>query len=357
MYDYIIVGTGLSGSVCANLLAKHKKRCLVLEQNNFVGGMVHNSYKDGIIIHEYGPHIFHTNNKKIWEYVNSYAKFNNYKLCVKSLYNNKLYDIPFNLNTLKQLYGKMNDEQLLYRFHQQKQIFSHLTNLEEQALSMFGKDIYEIFIKGYTEKQWNQQCNKLPLSIIERMSFRNTHDKYYFTDKYQGVPINGYNELIQNLLDSKYIEIQTNENFDLTMYQNYNIIYTGDVSELYHYVYGKLDYRGLRFIHKKVNQNFVQKYAVINYPSRKVPYTRITEHKHFMKNCKNNISTYISYEYPDDKNKFYPINNNKNNDLYNKYVNLTSGDNLFLCGRLGLYKYLNMDEVVLEAFRLCKKLI
>ena len=228
---------------------------------------------------------------------------------------------------------------------------------EDVVLSQGGVDIYEKFFKYFTLKQWGVSPADLDKSVISRIPFRKNRDTRYFTDKYQGVPINGYNELIQNLLDSKYIEIQTNENFDLTMYQNYNIIYTGDVSELYHYVYGKLDYRGLRFIHKKVNQNFVQKYAVINYPSKKVPYTRITEHKHFMKNCKNNISTYISYECPDDKNKFYPINNNKNNDLYNKYVNLTSRDNLFLCGRLGLYKYLNMDEVILEAFRLCKKLI
>ena len=358
MYDYLIVGAGLFGSVCAYELNKKGYTCLVIDKRNTIAGNIYTKNEDNIIVHEYGAHIFHTSDEKIWNYINQFSKFNNYIHKVKANYQNKLYSLPFNFYTFKEIWDDVYDEKsIINKINDDKVEFKEIDNLEKKAISLVGKKVYETLIKGYTQKQWGRECSKLPPFIIERIPVRYTCDDRYFNDKYQGVPIGGYTPIIEKMLEG--IDVRLNCDFikekEPLMSECKNIIYTGQIDEFFDYKYGKLEYRTLKFEKKKLNVDFYQNYSVINFTDYNVPYTRIIEHKHF-DNCLCN-DTIITYEFPDKwengKEPFYPINDSKNNNLYLKYKNEAKNyNNLIFGGRLGEYKYYDMDDVIKSALNL-----
>ena len=358
-YDYLIVGSGLFGSVFAREMTDNGYKCLVIEKRNHIGGNVYTSNKEGINVHEYGAHIFHTSNEKVWDYINKYAKFNRFTNSPIANYKGELYNLPFNMNTFHEMWNIKTPQEAISIIENQKKEagIKNPKNLEEQAISLVGKDIYEKLIKGYTEKQWGKKCTELPSFIIKRLPVRLTYDNNYFNDLYQGIPIGGYTQIIEKLLDG--IEVKLNTDFfnDREKWENIadKILFTGMIDQYYDYVYGELEYRGLRFESETLDIDNYQGNAVINYTDSEIPFTRIIEHKHF--EGSNSPKTIITHEYPQNWERgmeaYYPVNNDKNNKLFDKYQKLAENEeNIIFGGRLGMYKYYNMDQIIDEALKL-----
>ncbi len=353
-YDYLIVGAGLFGSVFAHEATKKGKRCLIIDKRTHIAGNIYTEKIEGINVHKYGAHIFHTSNKKIWDYVNSFVEFNRFINSPIANYKGKLYNLPFNMNTFYQLWGVKTPEEAKAKIEEQRREFAHILNpenLEEQALVLGGVDIYEKLIKGYTEKQWGRPANEIPAFIIRRLPFRFTFDNNYFIDTYQGIPVGGYTKLVEKLLEK--IEVRTGVNYfdeksELDALAA-KIVYTGKIDEFFNYQFGKLEYRSLYFENELLDISNFQGNAVVNYTEREIPYTRIIEHKHF--EFGNQNKTYITREYPHEFSKdnepYYPINDDKNQALLAKYQELASQEkNIFFGGRLAEYKYYDMHQVI-----------
>ncbi len=360
MYDYLIVGSGLFGSTFANLAKKDGKKVLVIERRNHVGGNIYTENIEGINVHKYGAHIFHTDYKDVWDYVNSFVEFNRYTNSPVARYKDKIYNLPFNMNTFAKIWDDVftPEDALRHINEEKKEIIGEPANLEEQAISLVGRTIYEKLIKGYTEKQWNRDCKDLPAFIIKRLPVRLIYDNNYFNDRYQGIPIGGYTKIIEKMLNG--IEIKLN--YDYKSHKDEikakNIIYTGPIDEYYDYCYGELEYRKVEFKNEILNTTNYQGNAVVNYTEYEVPYTRIIEHKHFEFDT-TSPKTIISKEYSSKWNPgdepYYPLNDNRNNDLYNKYKELSLKEkNVVFGGRLGLYKYYDMDDTIEAALNYIK---
>lgn len=359
-YDYLIVGAGLFGSTFAYEASKKGKRCLVIDRRNHLGGNIYCENINGINVHKYGAHIFHTSNKEIWNYINQFVEFNNYVNSPIANYKGELYNLPFNMNTFTKLWDNvLTPQDAINKIDSQKKEYNieEPKNLEEQAISLVGKDIYQKLVKGYTEKQWGKDCTELPAFIIKRLPVRFTFNNNYFNDKYQGIPIGGYNEIINKMLNNCDIELNVDY---LKNKEKYNslankVLFTGMIDEYFDYSLGNLEYRTLKFENEKLEIDNFQGNAVINYTDREIPYTRIIEHKHFEFNeCKGTI---ITKEYPSEwkigDEAYYPVNNDLNNDLYEKYRLLSLNEhNIIFGGRLGNYKYYDMDKVLEEALNL-----
>jgi UDP-galactopyranose mutase len=370
-YDYLIVGSGLFGSTFAYKAKQAGKSCLVIDKRKHRGGNIYCEEIEGINVHKYGAHIFHTSNKEVWDFVNSIVEFNRYTNSPIANYNGKLYNLPFNMNTFYQMWGVTTPQQAKEKIEKQKAAaiesmknsgITEPRNLEEQAISLIGTDIYETLIKGYTEKQWGRKCTELPAFIIKRLPVRFVYDNNYFNDKYQGIPIGGYNRLINGLLDG--IEVKTDEDFfkNRQYWESIakKIVFTGKIDEFYGYQFGKLEYRTVRFEEEIHDCSNYQGNAVVNYTEKEVPYTRIIEHKHFemfgveVDNCpKTVISKEYSTEWKEGMEPYYPVNDEKNNLLYNKYQKLAEKENnVIFGGRLAEYKYYDMAPVIERVLKL-----
>ena len=361
-YDYLIVGSGIFGAIFAYEASKKGKKCLVIEKRNHIGGNIYTEKIEDINVHKYGAHIFHTSDKKIWEYINQFAEFNRYTNSPMARYKNEVYNLPFNMNTFNKLWGVFTPEEAKSKIEEElSQInITEPKNLEEQAIKLVGKTIYEKLIKGYTEKQWGMKATELPSFIIKRLPVRFIYDNNYFNDKYQGIPIGGYTQIIDKMLEG--IDIKLNYDYfdhkeELKNIAN-KIVFTGPIDKYYDYCYGELEYRSVRFETEVLDIENYQGNAVVNYTEYEVPYTRIIEHKHF--EFGKQPKTVISREYSDkwDKNKepYYPINNEKNNTLYEKYKELSKkDDNIIFGGRLGEYKYYDMHKVIERALECVEK--
>ena len=370
-YDYLIVGAGLFGSTFAYFARKRGKRCLVIDKRPHLGGNIYCEENEGINVHKYGAHIFHTSNKEVWNFVNSIVEFNRYTNSPVANYQGKLYNLPFNMNTFYQMWGVRTPEEAKAKIEEQKAEAMEAMraagvkeprNLEEQALTLIGKDIYVRLIKGYTEKQWGRKCTELPAFIIRRLPVRLIYDNNYFNDKYQGIPIGGYNKLIEGLLAG--VEVRLNTNFfakkEVLMAIADRIVYTGAIDEYFDYYYGKLEYRTVSFDMTVENCTNYQGNAVVNYTSHEQPYTRIIEHKHFemfgaeIDACpKTVISKEYSSEWKDGLEPYYPVNDTPNNELAEKYRALAAKEeNVIFGGRLAEYKYYDMDQVVSQVLNL-----
>lgn len=361
-YDYLIVGSGLFGSIFAYEANKIGKKCLVIDKRNHIAGNIYTENIEGINVHKYGAHIFHTNNKKVWEYINQFTDFNRYTNSPIANFNNEIYNLPFNMNTFHQLWGVVTPKEAEYKIEEERKKYAvkQPKNLEEQAINLVGKTIYEKLIKGYTEKQWGRKAKDLPSFIIKRLPVRLTYDNNYFNDLYQGIPIGGYTKIIENML--KNIKVIIGVDFfdnrkELSDVAS-KIIFTGPIDQYYNYKFGQLEYRSLRFENKILEQRNFQGNAVVNYTAYDIPYTRIIEHKHF--EYGDQEKTIITKEYPTnwDKNEepYYPINDKRNNELYEKYKKLSQNDNkVIFGGRLGEYKYYDMDKVIEAVLKCVKK--
>ncbi len=358
MYDYLIVGSGLFGAVFSYEAKKRGKKCLIIDKRDHAGGNVYCENVEGINVHKYGAHIFHTNDKRIWDYVNSFVEFNRYTNSPVANYKGDLYNLPFNMNTFYQLWKvKTPAEAKAVIADQIKDLnITDPQNLEEQALSLVGTDIYEKLIKGYTEKQWGRDCKDLPSFIIKRLPVRFTYDNNYFNDAYQGIPIGGYNKLTEGLLEGT--EVRLNENyFDNKEYYNSlapQIVFTGKIDQYYDYQFGKLQYRSLRFDQQTLDTDNYQGDALVNYTEREIPFTRIIEHKHF--EFGTQPKTVITHEFPaewDESNEpFYPINDQLNNETYRKYKELADQEqNVIFGGRLAEYRYYDMHQIIGSALK------
>jgi UDP-galactopyranose mutase len=357
-YDYLIVGSGLFGAVFAHEAKKRGKKCLIVDRRNHAGGNIYCENIEGINVHKYGAHIFHTNDKTIWDYVNSFVEFNRYTNTPVALYKDELYNLPFNMNTFYQLWGVKTPQEAKDKIQSQidQLNIAEPTNLEEQALSLIGTDIYEKLIKGYTEKQWGRPATELPAFIIKRLPVRFTYDNNYFNDKYQGIPIGGYNKLIDGLLEG--IEVRLNvdyfENREQWNSLAPNIVFTGKIDQYYDFQFGQLEYRSLKFEHETHDTENFQGNAVVNYTEREVPYTRILEHKHF--EFGTQPKTVVTKEYPEEwtaeKEPYYPINDEKNNAVFKKYEELAKNEaNVIFGGRLAEYKYYDMHQIIGSALK------
>ena len=361
-YDYLIVGAGLYGSVFAYEAKKRGKSCLVIDKRNHIGGNIYCEEIEGINVHKYGAHIFHTSNKEIWEYVNQFAEFNNYINSPVAIYKDELYNLPFNMNTFSKMWGiKTPAEAKEIIADQIKELnIVEPKNLEEQALSLVGKDVYEKLVKGYTEKQWQRSCDELPAFIIKRLPLRFTYDNNYFNDRYQGIPIGGYNQIVEKMLDGVDVLLNTDyfEFINDSQYEFGKTVFTGQIDKFFDYKMGILEYRSVRFETETLDMENYQGNAVVNYTEREVPYTRIIEHKHFEfgKQPRTVISKEYSSEWTMGDEPYYPINNDKNNQLYIKYKELADNEpNVIFGGRLGQYKYYDMDKVITSALEAVQK--
>ncbi len=364
-YDYLIVGSGLFGATFAYFARKQGKKCLVIDKRSYLGGNIYCENVEGINVHKYGAHIFHTSNREVWNLVNSIVEFNRYTNSPVANYKGMLYNLPFNMNTFYQMWGVITPEEAQAKIEEQKaEAISRMKadgvteprNLEEQAQVLIGKDIYERLIKGYTEKQWGRKCTELPAFIIKRLPVRFVFDNNYFNDKYQGIPIGGYNRLIIGLLDG----VETKTNVDFFVNRAYwesladKIVFTGKIDEFYGYCFGKLNYRTVRFEQEIIESSNYQGNAVVNYTELEVPYTRIIEHKHFemfgqavYDNPKTVISKEYSTEWCDGMEPYYPVNDEMNNTLYAKYKALADvEENVIFGGRLAEYKYYDMAPII-----------
>ncbi|MGN1457187.1 MAG: UDP-galactopyranose mutase [Acutalibacteraceae bacterium] len=353
MYDYLIVGAGLYGSIFAYEANKRGKKCLVIDKRSHIGGNIYCENIEGINVHKYGAHIFHTNNTEVWNYINQFAEFNNYINSPVAIYKDELYNLPFNMNTFSRLWNiKTPAEAKKIIADQIADLnLSEPKNLEEQALSLVGKDVYEKLIKGYTEKQWGRPCTELPSFIIKRLPLRFTFDNNYFNAKYQGIPMGGYTPIIEKMLDG--IEVLTDTDYFEWIKTNADkvkkTVFTGQIDEFFGYKLGVLEYRSVRFETEVLDCDNFQGNAVVNYTEKSVPYTRIIEHKHFEFGTqpKTVISKEYSSEWKQGVEPYYPINNDKNNNLYAEYKKLADNTpNVIFGGRLGDYKYYDMDKVI-----------
>ena len=365
-YDYLIVGAGLYGAVAAHELKKKGMECLVIDKRKVIAGNIYTENVDGINVHKYGAHIFHTSDKKVWDYVNQFAEFNNFVNSPVARFHNELYNLPFNMNTFSKLWGVVTPEEAAAKIQEQidaENITGEPSNLEEQALRLVGRDVYEKLVKEYTEKQWGRDCKELPAFIIKRLPVRLTFDNNYFNDRYQGIPIGGYTSMIEKMLEGIDVRLNT-DYFQLKNAYNSSpnvdygcgladkVIYTGMIDEFFDYRLGELEYRSLRFETEKLDKENYQGVAVINYTSHEVDFTRIIEHKHF--EFGKQPTTIITREYPKAWEKgdepYYPVNNEFNNKLYAEYKQLADAtENVFFGGRLGQYKYYDMDKVIAAA--------
>ncbi len=361
-YDYLLVGAGIFSAVFASLASEKGKKCLVIEKRPHIGGNVYTENLKGINVHKYGAHIFHTSNEKVWEYVNRFADFNSFVNTPKANYKGKLYSLPFNMNTFYEIWGVKTPEEAKAKIEADKPALSgEPLNLEEQAISLVGKTVYEILVKGYTEKQWGCDCKALPSFIIKRLPLRFTFDNNYFNDKYQGVPVGGYTSLVEKMFEKSDVILNTDFFSEREYYMSLadKVIFTGKIDEFFDYSQGALRYRSVSFLDEILDTEKYQDTAVVNYTEREIPFTRIIEHKHF-ENAKTDF-TVITKEYPvpyDGKNEpCYPVNDEENEALYRRYLKKSEAlSNVYFGGRLGLYKYLDMDKTVEEAFSLFKKL-
>lgn len=361
-YDYLIVGTGLYGAVFAYEMKKAGKKCLCIDKRPNVGGNIYTREQNGIQVHKYGAHIFHTSDKEIWDYVNRFAEFNNYVNSPIAVYGDETYNLPFNMNTFSRMWNIRTPQEAREIIDRQRADcrVDEPSNLEEQALNLVGRDVYEKLVKGYTEKQWGRACTDLPAFIIKRLPVRFTYDNNYFTDRYQGIPIGGYTAIIEKLLDGIPVKLGvTYEEFVRSQSDSFaKVVYTGMIDAYFHYELGALEWRSLRFEEETLTgcDNY-QGNAVVNYTAREVPYTRIIEHKHF--EFGTQLDTVITREYPatwqQGDEPYYPVNDERNNALYAKYRELADKEpNVIFGGRLGQYKYYDMDKVIaaaLEAVR------
>ena len=361
-YDYLIVGSGLFGSIFAYEANKKGKKCLVIEKRSHIGGNIYTENVEGIQVHKYGAHIFHTSNKEVWKYINQFAEFNRYTNSPVARYKDELYNMPFNMNTFHALWGVITPEEAKQKIEEEKKEarITEPKNLEEQAISLVGKTIYEKLVKGYTEKQWGKKATELPSFIIKRLPVRFTYDNNYFNDSYQGIPIGGYTQIIEKMLDGIEVKLDYDyfEHKDELKDIADKIIFTGPIDKFYDYQFGELEYRSLRFETEMLNISNYYGNAVVNYTEYEVPYTRIIEHKHF--DFVDTDKTIITREYPDkwdkDKEPYYTINDEKNTSLYNKYKELSEKNNkVIFGGRLGQYKYFDMDKVIKEALDCVRK--
>ena len=361
-YDYLVVGAGLYGAVFAHEAKKKGKTCLVIEKRNHIAGNIYCENVEGINVHVYGAHIFHTSDKFIWDYINEFAEFNNYINSPIAKYKNELYNLPLNMNTFSKMWGISTPQEAKDIIAAQiaDLNITEPKNLEEQALSLVGKDVYEKLIKGYTEKQWGRDCKELPSFIIKRLPLRFVYDNNYFNDRYQGIPIGGYTKIVEKMLEGIEVRLDTDylanrEEFDSMADK---IVYTGMIDQFYDYKLGVLEYRSVRFDTETLATDNYQGNAVVNYTEREVPYTRIIEHKHF--EFGKQPVTVISREYSSEWHKgdepYYPINNERNNELYQRYRELADKEKrVIFGGRLGGYKYYDMDKVIKAALEMCSE--
>lgn len=357
MYDYLIVGAGLYGAVFACEMRKRGKTCLILEKRNHIAGNIYCEDVEGIHVHKYGAHIFHTSNKEVWEYVNQFAEFNNYVNSPIARYQGEIYNMPFNMNTFSKMWNVATPKEAAAKIEEQrKEVTGEPRNLEEQAISLVGRDIYEKLVKGYTEKQWGRDCKELPAFIIKRLPVRFTYNNNYFNDRYQGIPMGGYTEMAEKMLEG--IEVRLGVDYlqekEQWAKQAKKIVYTGAIDAYFAYQLGTLEYRSVRFETELLEEENYQGNAVVNYTEREVPYTRIIEHKHF--EFGTQPKTVISREYPSEwrpgEEPYYPINDAKNSALYAKYQELAQKEeNVIFGGRLGEYKYYDMDKVIESALK------
>lgn len=363
-YDYLIVGAGLYGAVFAYEATKKGKKCLVIDKRDHIAGNIYTKETENINVHQYGAHIFHTSDRKIWDYVNSFADFNNYINSPVAVYKDELYNLPFNMNTFSKMWNikTPSEAKAIIEKQIEELNITEPQNLEEQALSLVGTDVYEKLIKGYTEKQWGRDCKELPAFIIKRLPLRFTYDNNYFNDRYQGIPIGGYTKIVEKmlegsdvLLDTDYFEfIKDNEGIAD------KVLFTGMIDEYYDFCYGHLEYRTVRFETEVLDCDNYQGNAVVNYTDREVPYTRIIEHKHFEfgKQEKTIISREYSTEWEPGMEPYYPVNNERNNDLFEKYKALADKEEkVIFGGRLGNYKYYDMDKVIIAALEAVEKYV
>lgn len=356
-FDYVIVGAGFFGSICAHELTKRGKRVVVLEKRSHIGGNVYTENRDGINVHVYGPHVFHTSDEEIWNWINQFVSFNNYRVQTVAMYKGEAFSLPFSMWTFSKLWGISTPEQARSIIRSQNDILGEPKNLEEQAIQLVGREVYEKFIKGYTEKQWRKPAKDLPAAIIRRLPVRLTYDNNYFFDTYQGVPIGGYTQIFKKLLNSVDVRLNTDylQNKDFWDKQG-KVIYTGPIDQLFDYEFGVLEYKTVEFDHQHLQVENFQGSAVVNYTEREVPYTRIVEHKHF--EFGKTPTTWVTHEYPVEYTKsreaMYPVNDLHNNDLYEKYK--AKAGNILLGGRLAEYKYYDMHQVIRSALDFVRRL-
>lgn len=360
-YDYLIVGCGLFGAVFAHEAKQKGKSVLIIEKRDHIGGNIYCAEEEGILVHKYGAHIFHTSNKAVWNYVNQFVEFNNFVNSPIANYKGEIYNMPFNMNTFSKMFGVATPKEAERVIEEQRaEIKGEPKNLEEQAISLVGREIYTKLIKGYTEKQWGRDCKDLPAFIIKRLPVRYTYNNNYFNDRYQGIPIEGYTVLVERLIEGCDVRLNTDFFADREMFLGLadKCLYTGTIDGYFDYIYGKLGYRSLRFENEALDEPNHQGVAVVNYTEREIPYTRIIEHKHFAFGTQP--KTIITKEYPVDWEEgmepYYPINDEENNALYARYVERAEKEpNVIFGGRLGMYKYYDMDKCIEAALALCEK--
>jgi len=351
IYDYLIVGAGLFGSVFAHEAAAKGKKCLVIDKRDHIGGNLYCERIEDINVHKYGAHIFHTNDKDVWDYVNRFAEFNRYTNSPVANYKGEMYNLPFNMNTFYKLWGTVTPDEAKNIIDSQRGDIKEPKNLEEQAISLVGVDIYEKLIKEYTEKQWGKKCDELPAFIIKRLPVRLTYDNNYFNDQYQGIPIGGYNQIFEKLLQNCDVRLNT-DYFENRSFEAKKTVYTGMIDEYYNYRFGPLEYRTLSFETETLNTQNFQGNAVVNYTSAEVPYTRILEHKHFEFGTqpKTVITRECSKTWEKGDEPYYPVNDGKNTERYGQYAVLAAKEeNVIFGGRLGSYRYYDMWQVIKEA--------
>lgn len=354
-YDLIIVGSGLYGCVTAYLAHQAGWRCLVIEKRAFTGGNIRDEIREGINVHSYGPHVFHTRHQEVWDFASRFTPFNHFRYCPLARYGGKMYNLPFNMHTFYQLYGTQTPEEAALRLRQEQGLYPHPRNLEEKAVSMVGRTMYETLIKGYTEKQWGRKATELPPFIIERLPLRFTFDNNYFNDPYQGVPMASYSPWVDKMLEGTEVRLNTDflADKDYWMKKAGHVLYTGAIDAFFDYRLGALEYRSLTFEHVLFEQPNVQGIAVINETDSRIPYTRSIEHKHFAFGTQP--VSIVTHEFPQtwdkDREPFYPVNDEKNNTLYRQYHALAQREcpHITFGGRLGLYRYFNMDETIKNA--------
>ena len=360
-YDYLIVGCGLFGAVFAHEAKQKGKSVLIIEKRDHIGGNIYCAEEEGILVHKYGAHIFHTSNKAVWNYVNQFVEFNNFVNSPIANYKGEIYNMPFNMNTFSKMFGVATPKEAERVIEEQRaEIKGEPKNLEEQAVSLVGREIYTKLIKGYTEKQWGRDCKDLPAFIIKRLPVRYTYNNNYFNDRYQGIPIEGYTVLVERLIEGCDVRLNTDFFADREMFLGLadKCLYTGTIDGYFDYIYGKLGYRSLRFENEVLDEPNHQGVAVVNYTEREIPYTRIIEHKHFAFGTQP--KTIITKEYPVDWEEgmepYYPINDEENNAFYARYVERAEKEqNVIFGGRLGMYKYYDMDKCIEAALALCEK--
>ena len=362
-YDYLIVGSGLFGAIFAYEANKAGKKVLVIDKRDHIGGNIYTKEVEGIQVHQYGAHIFHTSNQEVWDYINQFAVFNRYTNSPVARYKDEVYNLPFNMNTFSKIWGVFTPKEAKEKIRQQIEEagITEPQNLEEQAISLVGKDIYEKLVKGYTEKQWGKEAKDLPSFIIRRLPVRFVYDNNYFNDTYQGIPGGGYTAIIEQLLDGLEVRLNTDFLEEREEYETIadKIVYTGMIDEYYDYCFGELEYRSLRFETTVLEEENFQGNAVVNYTEYEIPYTRIIEHKHFELLCQNGAycpKTVITKEYPAEwKRKdepYYPVNDEKNNEIYQKYLEKAKEEKkVIFGGRLGMYRYFDMHQVIEEALK------